>query len=323
MSSSTPFGRGPDDRADGSRSADTGSEGTGRFGETQPMETRDAASMNDAQQTPGQPYASPSNGQGYGSQPPGPAHGRGYGSPSQDQAYGQTYGGQPQSQPYGGPHGQQSAYRRQGTPPNQGQQTYGQQTYAQESYGHQTYGHQTYGQQAYGQQAYGQTNYGQAYAGQPQPYPGAGPAMPFASWGKRVGATLIDGLLTLPFGIVSLICMPHYTIYEDTNTTVQTSGSVPIVLFMSLLSLAVVLWNQGYRQGTTGQSVGKKVVGAKLLSEQTGQPIGFGGAVIRQIAHILDGIPCYVGYLWPLWDTKKQTFADKVTHTVVVDEPKP
>ena len=41
-------------------------------------------------------------------------------------------------------------------------------------------------------------------------------------------------------------------------------------------------------------------------------------AFVRKLAHILDALPCYVGYLWPLFDAKKQTFADKVMNTVVV-----
>ncbi|WUN50496.1 RDD family protein [Streptomyces sp. NBC_00306] len=35
-----------------------------------------------------------------------------------------------------------------------------------------------------------------------------------------------------------------------------------------------------------------------------------------------DSIACYLGWLWPLWDAKKQTFADKVCNTVVVKVPK-
>ena len=41
-------------------------------------------------------------------------------------------------------------------------------------------------------------------------------------------------------------------------------------------------------------------------------------AFIRDLVHILDGM-AYVGYLWPLWDEKKQTFADKIMRTIVVN----
>jgi uncharacterized RDD family membrane protein YckC len=41
-------------------------------------------------------------------------------------------------------------------------------------------------------------------------------------------------------------------------------------------------------------------------------------AFVRDLAHFLDGI-FYIGYLWPLWDPKRQTFADKVCSTVVLE----
>ncbi len=44
-----------------------------------------------------------------------------------------------------------------------------------------------------------------------------------------------------------------------------------------------------------------------------------GAAIGRAFVHIVDSIPCDIGYLWPLWDSKNQTFADKIMGTVVVN----
>ena len=59
-------------------------------------------------------------------------------------------------------------------------------------------------------------------------------------------------------------------------------------------------------------------MGTYLVRESDGQFIGGGLSFARQIVHIVDGFPCMLGYLWPLWDAKKQTFADKIMGTVVV-----
>ncbi len=59
-----------------------------------------------------------------------------------------------------------------------------------------------------------------------------------------------------------------------------------------------------------------------LIGEPTGQPIGPLNAFLRDLVHILDGI-AYIGYLWPLWDEKRQTFADKLMKTVVIDDREP
>jgi len=48
------------------------------------------------------------------------------------------------------------------------------------------------------------------------------------------------------------------------------------------------------------------------------EPIGAGMAFVRDICHILDSLACYIGFLFPLWDAKRQTFADKIIHTVVI-----
>jgi len=72
------------------------------------------------------------------------------------------------------------------------------------------------------------------------------------------------------------------------------------------------------RQGSSGQTVGKQALGLKLVGADTGQPIGAGKTFLRQLTHILDGAACYIGYLWPLWDEKRQTFADKINNTYVI-----
>jgi uncharacterized RDD family membrane protein YckC len=95
------------------------------------------------------------------------------------------------------------------------------------------------------------------------------------------------------------------------STAGQTALSVSI-----LVALAFVVWNYGYRQGTTGSSIGKSIMRFKVVGEKTGQPIGFGMSIVRQIAHIADGIICGIGYLFPLWDGKRQTIADKIMTTV-------
>jgi uncharacterized RDD family membrane protein YckC len=41
-------------------------------------------------------------------------------------------------------------------------------------------------------------------------------------------------------------------------------------------------------------------------------------AFVRDICHIVDAIICYVGFLFPLLDAKRQTLADKIVKTVVI-----
>jgi len=93
--------------------------------------------------------------------------------------------------------------------------------------------------------------------------------------------------------------------------------SAPLGWLLQLAALAWGLYN-AYLGGQTGQSTGKKQIGLKLISEQTGQVIGGGAGIGRFFAHIVDAIICYIGFLFPLWDAKRQTLADKIMKTVVI-----
>lgn len=155
------------------------------------------------------------------------------------------------------------------------------------------------------------------------------PRTDYASWGKRVGANLIDSIPALVYVIVFMI--GYVNVILSLFTSLQTSGTynpdlsglVPWIIVVAalwLISLGWNIYNRWITAGRTGQSLGKRVMKIKLISEQTAQPIGAGYAFLRDIVHVVDGA-AYIGYLWPLWDEKRQTFSDKIMQTIVVDQP--
>jgi uncharacterized RDD family membrane protein YckC len=149
----------------------------------------------------------------------------------------------------------------------------------------------------------------------------------YTPWFTRVGAYLID---TLPLAVilgagwlilqnsVDTACLTATTRYDvDQFCTISYSTLGLAVMWGAVLvGLVYLVWNYGYRQGTTGSSIGKSVLKFKVVSENTGQPVGFGLSVLRQITHVVDAVPFYVGYLFPLWTAKRQTLADKIMATV-------
>lgn len=144
--------------------------------------------------------------------------------------------------------------------------------------------------------------------------PGAG-MPPLAHWGLRFGATLLDGLINV---------VPMYALgFIDLAMSDDAGASGPGFFFLIgvLYAFGMAIF-QLYKEGSTGQTIGKKVVGISVRREADGSTLGFGMAFVRRLAHFLDGIACYIGFLWPLWDEKKQTFADKVCNTVVIVVPK-
>lgn len=91
---------------------------------------------------------------------------------------------------------------------------------------------------------------------------------------------------------------------------------VEALMLVTILILSVV--NTVVAQGRTGRSLGKVVTGLRVVDPRTHRPVGIGRSFLRQLAHIADALPCYLGFLWPLFDTRRRTFADMVTSTIVV-----
>lgn len=132
-------------------------------------------------------------------------------------------------------------------------------------------------------------------------YGGSGATRDYAETGPRILAGLVDYLAITILAIF-----------------IQVVISRPLGLLVSLGGLGFGLYN-AYLNGETGQSIGKKMQNIKVVSAESGQPIGGGMGIVRYLCHIIDGCVCYLGYIFGLFiDKDKQTFADKIVKTVVV-----
>jgi uncharacterized RDD family membrane protein YckC len=198
--------------------------------------------------------------------------------------------------------------------------------------------------QGYGPQDPNQPDYGQPppqypYGGQPPPYgtpaqPGYGPppapaaggyvADPpgyymgrvLANWPQRVGAYLIDDLIA---GIPAFLALILFS--GSTADETASAGAVLVSSLLYLLSLGIWIYNRAILAGRTGQSWGKQVLKLRLVRMADGQPMGGGMAFLRDLLHILDALLCYLGFLWPIWDARRQClFSDKIMNTVVLSE---
>ena len=131
--------------------------------------------------------------------------------------------------------------------------------------------------------------------GEPQPQPqapagrGSGPRAGF--W-RRFGALFIDGLiLAIPNTILILLL--------DDNVA-------------QLLNLIIDIGYFSYFEGgPSGQTLGKRALGIRVIDLRAGGPIGYGRAVVRYLGRIISTIPLFLGYFWMLWDGERQTWHDK------------
>ena len=131
------------------------------------------------------------------------------------------------------------------------------------------------------------------------------PSLPFAGWWQRVGATIVDVLIFWVFLLPSIV-VSNTGGASGLSALLYVAGAVAFVTFYCR------------RVGSQGQSWGMSATGYKIVDERTGAVIGTGRAVGRYFARLLSALPCYLGFLWPLWDSENRTFHDMIVRTRAV-----
>lgn len=242
----------------------------------------------------------------YGGQPYGQPQGQPQGGNPYAQPQGQPYGA-PQGNPYGQP-GQQP-YGQPGQPPY-GQPPYGQpgsNPYAQP-------GQPPYGQNAVPPYGVPQGTMPGAYDNYYGGYTAAQPR--YATFWWRFLASLIDGIIvSIPVQIIANLLGLGATTAADgsVNTSLGSGGSLfNIIVSVLYGGLFIAYWN--------GQTPGKKICGLRVVMDGTSGPVAVGPSFVRALVAIASGAVLLLGYLWMLWDPKKQTWHDKAANTIVIKE---
>ena len=139
----------------------------------------------------------------------------------------------------------------------------------------------------------------------PDTAPAAGPRI--ASWPARAGAFGIDVLLGLG-ALAAVVLVAWSTDRGDPLWWVCVSASAVV-----LLAVAV---NRLLLPALTGWSAGRALFGIAVV-DGDGAAVGPWRLLARDGAHLLDTAALFVGWLWPLWDSRGRTFADVLTRTEV------
>jgi uncharacterized RDD family membrane protein YckC len=147
-----------------------------------------------------------------------------------------------------------------------------------------------------------------------------------AGWGSRVGATLLDAVVLLVLALVLIAPGAVLTVATDGGALGILLLVVGVLVFfvVSLLYASLFMQRDGERNG---QTLGKQWVGIRVVRVD-GQPFGWGGALLRELAikQLLFGvvggfflsIPTLLDWLWPLWDDENRALHDMVASTRVV-----
>ncbi|HEX7426010.1 MAG TPA: RDD family protein [Mycobacterium sp.] len=143
------------------------------------------------------------------------------------------------------------------------------------------------------------------------------PTVPLASWLARAGAFALDVLFGT--GVIAVLALLAYL-----ALTVPQPGWLwwvyAVAAAVIFLLMAV---NRLLLPAITGWSLGRAVFGIRVVHRRDGAAVGAWRLLARDLAHLLDTAALFVGWLWPLWDSRRRTFADLLLRTEVrrVDPP--
>jgi uncharacterized RDD family membrane protein YckC len=177
-----------------------------------------------------------------------------------------------------------------------------------------------------------------AYPPSPPPWQNVAPApgarlasfgAPLARWWQRVGSMVLDVLIvgvpllivnamvTSAFGTVRTVRLLNGT--YGTQRTIQGPAHIVILIVTAAIGALYFAFLNGTR---TGQTIGNRAPDIAVRDAATGEVIGFKRALLRWFirfalysALVLPGL---LNDLFPLWDGRNQTIADKAARSVVI-----
>ena len=153
----------------------------------------------------------------------------------------------------------------------------------------------------------------------------------YAGWMRRVSAAFFDGLLAIPFAIPGFVLLALGPTEAASCTDIDgvasvcdvpTDGTIAAGSALVAVGLLVYLVIHLHLLGR-GATWGRGALGYRILDARTSQPIGTGRAAGRVVASVASAVPCYLGFLWPLWDAENRTFHDMIVRTRAVRRPSP
>ncbi|MCH1881657.1 RDD family protein [Agrococcus sp. ARC_14] len=165
--------------------------------------------------------------------------------------------------------------------------------------------------------------------------------LPLASWGRRLGAYLLD---LIPMVVITMIMLQMLGVVDAMSSALEAEDPTAIDQVNAMLSplsatgltitianlVFAALYNIGFHV-TRGATPGKMLVGIRVRQvDEDRNPelraaglrwlVQFGPGVVNGVPLLgfLAGIFSIADHLWPNWDSRNQAFHDKAGRTLVV-----
>ena len=131
----------------------------------------------------------------------------------------------------------------------------------------------------------------------------------YAGFFVRLVALLIDVVIISLVG--TLLQIPGFTAsFNGGYAAMNASGLLPFIIYGAYFVIMDVKF---------GQSLGKMAMKIKVQRVDSSENLDFIGAALREyVGRFVCGLTLGLGYLWVIWDPKKQGFHDKIGKSIVV-----
>ena len=156
------------------------------------------------------------------------------------------------------------------------------------------------------------------------PAPAGRPAL--ASWGSRVVAAIIDGIIVCVLAAIVLGLLAALGLTVDTN-----GGAAAFIVTVAFAAVAIAIGALLYApilmSRTNGQTWGRMAVNIRVIRADGG-PMTFWFAMLREVlvksllvgflSSFTFGLAWLLDVLWPLWDEENRALHDFVVNTRVI-----
>ncbi len=136
----------------------------------------------------------------------------------------------------------------------------------------------------------------------------------YAGFWRRFMAFLVDMLWITP-----LLSLLLYFSYSGELVSILEFSELKTLLIYNILPILVILglvilwfW---IRYGATP---GKLLFDCEIVDVRSGENIGLGQILLRYLGYMISVLSLGLGFLWIMWDKRKQGWHDKISGTMVV-----
>jgi uncharacterized RDD family membrane protein YckC len=145
------------------------------------------------------------------------------------------------------------------------------------------------------------------------------PGVFYAGNGARFVAYVIDGFIMGAIVLVVFLVFGGIAAVAASNDSSAIAGLTGLIAFVGIFVVYIVylpwFWGHG------GQTPGMKVFHLRVVREADGGPLGMGAAFIRLVGFWISAAVFYLGFIWILFDARRQGWHDTIAGTVVIQVP--